>query len=162
MAHPGVRMRVIGCGSAVRGDDAAGLLVARRLRELGIPAREVEGELTAVLDAFEGSQDVLLVDAMAGGGRVGSVRSWDGLPAGMRRRAGTSSHGLGVAEALDLARALGRLPRRVRIYGIEAGRVDPGGAVSPAVAAAVEKLARRIAARWAGRGARRRGLARRR
>jgi Ni,Fe-hydrogenase maturation factor len=39
-----VEYRIIGCGNAERGDDAAGLLLVRRLRELGVDAHEHSGE----------------------------------------------------------------------------------------------------------------------
>ncbi len=43
-------MMIIGCGNSDRSDDAAGLLVARRLRELGIDARELSGDMLGLLD----------------------------------------------------------------------------------------------------------------
>jgi hydrogenase maturation protease len=60
------------------------------------------------------------------------------LPAGLFR---VSTHRFGLADALELARALGRLPPRVVVYGIEGSRFAPGRPMSPAVAAAVERLA---------------------
>jgi hypothetical protein len=50
-----------------------------------------------------------------------------------------------VAEAVELGRALGRLPPSLRIYGIEAGQFELGSPPSREVLAAVEELARRIA-----------------
>lgn len=47
-----------------------------------------------------------------------------------------STHAFGLAEAVELARTLGLLPRRMAIYAIEAGGFDPGAALSPAVVAA--------------------------
>ncbi len=139
-------MRIIGCGSADRGDDAAGLMVARRLRELGIPAREIPGDASALLEVLGGSDEVILVDAVVTGAAAGAVTVWEGRPSGLLRSAGLSSHGLGLGEALDLARALGRLPRRVRVYGIEGASFERGGGVSPAVRKAVEEVAGRITA----------------
>ncbi len=146
-------MRIIGCGSAERGDDEAGLLVARRLRALGVPALELPGEAWALLQAWSGSDDVIVVDAVATGAAAGTVSAWEGRPSGLVRGAGVSSHGLGLAVALDLARVLGRLPRRLRIYGIEGERFERGGKASPAVRQAVEEVARRIAAEVAPRPA---------
>jgi hydrogenase maturation protease len=48
-----------------------------------------------------------------------------------------SSHGLGVTEALELARALSVLPPLVTVVGIEAGQVGAGEPLSDAVRAAV-------------------------
>ncbi len=55
-----------------------------------------------------------------------------------------SSHSPGVAEGIETARALGRLPVSLTVYGIEAEHVDPGDDVTPAVGEAVEEVARAI------------------
>lgn len=138
--------RIICCGNADRGDDAAGLLVARRLQAIGIPAREESGEGLALMASWEGADDVILVDAVMTGATPGSVQVWDARTAPLIRDAFLcSTHGFGVAEAIELARALGRLPVRLRIYGIEARDFAPGAAPSAAVLEAVEQLARQIA-----------------
>jgi len=51
---------VLGCGNPDRGDDAAGRLVARRLGELGIEARENSGDALALLDAWQGADEVVV------------------------------------------------------------------------------------------------------
>ena len=63
-----------------------------------------------------------------------------------------SSHGMGVFEAVGLARALGRLPRRLWIVGIEGERFDLGAPTSAAVLAGTEVAARLVAERWGGDG----------
>jgi len=45
---------ILGCGNPDRSDDAAGILVARRLRELGIPAEEFIGDAPELIDAWSG------------------------------------------------------------------------------------------------------------
>jgi hydrogenase maturation protease len=40
---------------------------------------------------------------------------------------------MGVADAIDLARALGRLPKQVVLYGIEIESVESGASLSEAV-----------------------------
>jgi len=137
---------VIGCGNVYGGDDAAGPMVARRLRELGLEAREHGGEGLDLIECWRGTEDVILVDAVITGAEPGTVTVWDvhsvPVETGWFR---CSSHTLGVGEALRLARALGRLPARIRVYGIEAVRFEPGAGLTPAVAAAVEQAARMIA-----------------
>jgi len=139
-------VRIICCGALERGDDGAGVLVARRLCELGVPALLESGEASGLVEALSGCDDVVLVDAVVTGAPLGTVRTWEGRPDGLLRRSGPSSHQLGLDVALDLARALGRLPRRLRIHGIEGRRFGAGEAPSPEVVAAVEEVARRIAA----------------
>jgi hydrogenase maturation protease len=137
---------VIGIGNAYRGDDAAGLVVARALRARGVEAVEPEGEPVALLDAFAGHDEVVLVDAVRSGVTPGTVHRVDvstaPLPAELE--GAPSTHTLGLGEAIELARALDRLPRRVVVFGIEGERFAAGTELSPAVAAAVEPLIEEI------------------
>jgi hydrogenase maturation protease len=134
---------VIGVGSP-HGDDAAGLAVAERLAgrlpaDVEILARDRPG-LDLVLD-LRGADAVVIVDAVRGGeGPPGSVRRV--APDRLASRRELSTHALGVADALALAKALGSLPPRLGIVTVEAG--DPPGdahsdALSHAVAAALHR-----------------------
>lgn len=142
---------LLGMGNPLRGDDAAGLLVARAVRERG-PAgwavRELEGEPVDLVDAWEGAERVVVVDAVAPAGEPGRVRCFDAaegpLPAEL---AGASTHVLGLAEAVELARALERMPDRLAVVGIEAQGFALGAEPSPAVRAAAERVAERLL-RW--------------
>jgi hydrogenase maturation protease len=138
-------MRIIGCGNRERSDDAAGVLVAERLRELGVEAETLTGEALALIEAWSGAHDVIVVDAVATGSPVGTVQVWEARPCLLPARSSTSTHGFGVAEAIELARTLDRLPQRLRVYGIEGRQFDPGSDVSPEVKCAVEEVARQIA-----------------
>ncbi len=55
-----------------------------------------------------------------------------------------SSHGLGLAEAVELARALGQLPRSCVVYAIEGESFAVGAPLSPPVATAVADVAARL------------------
>jgi hydrogenase maturation protease len=144
-------MRIIGCGNRERGDDAAGVLVAERLRELGVESADVEaktcrGEATEVMDAWGAEDHVIVVDAVVTGASAGTVHRWDGeVPRG---NGGTSAstHGLGVGEAIQLAKALGRSPKSLRVYGIEGKQFDRGCEISFEVKRAVESVAQQISA----------------
>jgi hydrogenase maturation protease len=58
---------------------------------------------------------------------------------------GSSTHDLGLQEALTLANTLGDLPPYVVIYGIELGTIQHGLELSPKVAEAVHTVVNRIA-----------------
>jgi len=135
-------MLILGCGNPDRADDAAGLLVAARLRELGIDARTHGGDMLALIDEWSSEGEVILVDAVVSGAARGAITTWDARKAGLPAHCfPCSTHALGVAEAVELARALGLLPRKLIVYGIEAINFEPGGPLSPEVAAAVGRLA---------------------
>jgi hydrogenase maturation protease len=134
-------MKIIGCGNLERGDDAAGILVARRLREWGMDARET----TSLFDAWDVGDDVVLVDAMSSGRKTGTIAVWEGTEFSRPLQLRASTHDFGLAEAIGLARALDRTPIRLRVYGIEGRRFGIGSALSPEVAKAVEAVSLRIA-----------------
>jgi hydrogenase maturation protease len=141
---------VLGIGNADRGDDAAGPAVARRLRSLqstGIVVIEHGGEATALIMQMDGAERVFLIDACVSGARPGTIRRFDvgaaPVPAAVL---GLSSHGFGVAAAVELARALGQLPRQCVIYTIEGASFEIGARLSPQVAAAIAEVAGQVRA----------------
>ena len=143
-------MILIGVGNAWRGDDGAGLAVARRVRELspaGVEVREVEGDATALVEAWSGAEGVVVVDAAESGATPGTVRRFDArtrpLPVRSLR---SSTHAFGVSDAIELARALSRLPDRLDVYAIEGASFVAGDRLSPAVERAVAELASELSA----------------
>ncbi|MFZ0800591.1 MAG: hydrogenase maturation protease [Terriglobales bacterium] len=138
--------RIIGCGNPDRGDDAAGVLVARRLRMLGIEAEEQSGESVSLMAAWQGCETVIVVDALCSNHAPGEVTIWDACANPLPKAAlQCSTHAFGLYEAVELARALNRLPDRLSIYGIEGKQFAPGARPSPEVEKAVEAVARQIA-----------------
>ena len=89
---------------------------------------------------------ITVVDAMVTGSPPGSILFWDAGAAPLSRETfRCSTHALGVAEAVELARALGKLPPQLGIFGIEGAGFEAGAPPSREVLRAVEKLAKRIA-----------------
>ena len=134
---------LIGVGNAERGDDAAGLAVAEAVRRAappGVSVLALSGEAASLIEAWSGAERVLLVDSCSGAGAPGRVRRFEAaarpLPARWLR---ASTHSLGVAEAIELARSLGRLPARFTVYGIEASTFE-GRGLSAEVSDAVARL----------------------
>jgi len=138
--------RIIGCGNRHRMDDAAGVLVAERLRQLGISANVQLGSAFELVESWYRDEDVILVDAVVTGSPVGTVHVWNGQPLKVPSNPQVSSHGFGVAEAINLARILQLLPRTLSVYGIEGKQFGIGETVSPEVLASVEHVAQQIAA----------------
>ena len=139
------RRLVIGVGNPYAGDDGAGRAVARRLSsrsDCAFEVREGSGEATSLMSAWTGFDDVVLVDACRGAGPPGSVHRFgpDDV-ARVARLQHASTHSLGVAAAIGLARALGALPSRLVIYAIEASHSREGeGGLSPEVERAVHEV----------------------
>ncbi len=139
---------VVGVGNEMRGDDGVGLAVVRALSGTvpeGVAVLECEGEPVSLLSAWEGHERAIVVDATQSDAEPGTIRrivAADGpLPPAL---AGSSTHLLGLADAVELARALKRLPAATIVYGIEGASFDTGTGLSAPVAAAAEKVAAAI------------------
>lgn len=141
-----MRARIIGCGNLDRGDDAAGLLVARRLRALGIEAEEQSGESFSLMECWQGFATVILVDAVCTDHAPGEVSIWDASTGPLPKTAlQCSTHAFGLYEAVELARTLDRLPDKLLIYGIEGKEFAPGTQPLAEVENAVGVVAEQIA-----------------
>lgn len=152
---------VIGCGNPLRGDDAVGIEVVRRLAETRLPdwVRCLDAGtsgLEVVLAMREAGQ-VVLIDAAVGPhdspSRPGTIheRSPEDLPkATADPGSGISTHALRWDQALALARALTgeRHLSAIRCYLIEGDSFGYGEPLSPPVAAAAESLAASLAAEF--------------
>jgi len=142
------KILVIGVGNAYRHDDAAGLMVARRLKEQALSSYEVHeqiGEGTALMDLWKDAGRVVVVDGVRAGAVSGTIHRFHAnprpLPATIFR---DSTHAFGLIEAVELSRALRQLPSKLVIYGIEGENFEAGIGLSPAVLGAVNDLARRL------------------
>lgn len=128
---------VVGLGNPLRRDDAAGILAARRLTQVapGLSVLEASGEGAGLMDAWAGRECVYLIDAVRAGGEPGRLHRLDAhereIPSDFFHY---STHAFSLAEAVELARALGELPARLVIYGIEGCDFGTGEGLSPAVA----------------------------
>ena len=130
----------------MRGDDAAGLEAVRRLHDEGGLDGDVELILhdtdgVDLIERWRGARAVVILDAVRSGAPPGTVHRFvaaaNPLPAAL---APASSHAIGVAEGIELARALDRLPAALIVYGVEGERFDTGTGLSETVRAALGPL----------------------
>ena len=145
---------VVGLGQPDRGDDAVGPEVARTVASRRLPGVLVveRDEPADLMDTWTGHDGVVVVDAVRSGAVPGTIHVLDAgaasAPLSLRAWAATGrggTHALGLAAVVELARALGRLPERVVVVGVEVARLDHGVPLSPDVAAAVAPAADRVA-----------------
>ena len=93
------------------------------------------------MDAWQDAQSVILVDAVQSGAAPGTIHRLDASSVPVPSRFfHYSTHAFSVAEAVELARALGQLPPRLILYGIEGRDFSSGEELSPEVAGAVNEL----------------------
>ncbi|NUN48277.1 MAG: hydrogenase maturation protease [Candidatus Brocadiae bacterium] len=141
------RVLAIGVGNELRRDDGAGLETVRRLRgQAGLEVREVRGDLSVLAGEWERADRVFLVDAVRSGSAPGTLHRFDAgaspLPAVFARG---STHAIGIAGAVELARALGRLPAALVVFGIEGRDFGHGEGLTPEVERGVAAAVLRIA-----------------
>jgi hydrogenase maturation protease len=139
------RVVVIGVGNQFRRDDGAGPQLVAGLRQRapdGVEFLVSDGDPAGIIEAWDGAALAIVVDAVhidpAAPGRLYRLILDRDAPAPYRT---VSSHGLGLGEAIGLAQALGRMPSRLIVHGVEAGDLGPGTGLTPAVAAATVRLA---------------------
>ena len=138
-----MRTVIVGIGNDFRGDDGAGLAVARILKGLSSPEIEVfelNGEVTRVLDHLHEFDAAFFIDAVQPRQSPGTIYRFDAsqepLPGLHNHR---STHGINLGSLVELARAQGILPHRMIVYGIEAASSEHGASLTQEVDAAVRK-----------------------
>jgi hydrogenase maturation protease len=144
------RRVVIGIGNPDRGADGVGrratYLLRARVPE-DVRVLESAGEATDVLEYLQTADVAYVIDAAVSGAPAGTIRRFDCAVGALPQSAlQVSTHGFGPVEAIELARALGRLPRACVVYAIEADSVGAGEGLSAALQRAAEQVAARVAA----------------
>lgn len=140
---------VIGFGNLLMGDDAVGIHVIRELANLSLPpdVELVDGAVASfeALSDARGSAEIIVVDALAGGGQPGSLYRISPDDLGDVAATGNFSlHQFSLSEAIYLTKQLGPMPPML-IYGIEPGQLDLGLELSAPVEQAVKRAAALIA-----------------
>jgi hydrogenase maturation protease len=159
---------VIGLGNPILGDDGVGWKVVDELERRVGDGRARAGAVEldrmsvgglALMERLVGYERAILVDAVLGNDRLGTV--WSRPLQAVATRPGShldSAHDASLAEAIEAGRALGaRLPDEITVVGIAVRRVDEfderlSAPVAGAVDTAVETVARLLATSPEGAG----------
>lgn len=132
--------RIVGLGTLLSSDDEIGLaLVSALAREKGFEKRclllENCDAATVAASLIEWHHSVLLVDAAAMGIAPGEYRFFaDSDASVILKNSSVSTHGLGLAEGLELARVLG-FDQSVYIFGVQPFNLAPGQGLTPEMTA---------------------------
>jgi hydrogenase maturation protease len=136
---------VIGVGNRDRGDDAAGPVVCDQLRaRLGsttaIRTFVCEGSILDLALHWQHDDHVIIVDAMQPGTEPGRIVMLDATTDALPTPGAVSTHEIDVSIAIELARAIGRMPAQLLLIGIEAGQTDWAARPSAPVDAAIDAV----------------------
>lgn len=137
------RQIVIGIGNQYRSDDGVGIVIARRIRHWTDRFRVVEasGEGASLMEVWADQDHVVVVDAVRSGSAPGRIHRLDANAVSIPSEFfNYSTHAFSIAEAVEMARALGTLPKRLVIYGIEGKSFAAGTSLSPEVANVVDQV----------------------
>jgi hydrogenase maturation protease len=140
---------VIAIGNPYRSDDGAGGAVLTSLRaRFGHDSRvrlvELDGESVRLVQAWEGSSTVWIVDAVRSGRPFGSFHEIDATrladldDTGARLGGG---HLMGLGEAVELATVLELLPPCLRVLGVEGESFENGEGLSVSTQRGVDDAA---------------------
>jgi len=150
----GGRRVVIGIGNEYRRDDGFGPAVVTKLAELDssgplpytVDLAISDGEPTRLIDLWTGADLAVVVDAVRDGADHGGHRYellLDEL-AGLAEGRSANSHRISLGSTVELAQALGRLPRQLVVLAVGGREFGFGTGLTPEVAAAVEPIVQRV------------------
>jgi len=145
-----LRTLILGLGNPILSDDAAGLQAARQLYKLmgGQDVDLVEASLAGMqtVQLLSGYDRAVVIDVVQDETSVGEV--WRLDSADLEGGLSTSSHGIGLGQALRLARLMGLpVPEQMLIYAIGAADTHTfGERLTPQLGQALPAVVRWIAA----------------
>jgi hydrogenase maturation protease len=151
--NPGQRTVVIGVGNEFRRDDGAGPEVIARLRALqpgdaslsGVTLALSDGEPGRLIDLWADARLAVVVDAVRDTGVLPG--HWHQLAAGALADmvdGAASSHSIGLSDAVELARVLGRVPARLTVLAVAGRDFGFGAGLTAEVATAVGELVEQV------------------
>ncbi|MCR4417781.1 MAG: hydrogenase maturation protease [Ignavibacteria bacterium] len=140
-----MRQKIIGIGNEFRSDDAVGLIVARKLKELypDFDIIESDGNGTDLLNYFQNYDKLIIIDAAISEnpediGRIKEIKVTDDLDFSEINL--FSSHAFSLLSALRLAKQLNILPKELYLYLIFSNNFSFGQEISQKVKESSEKI----------------------
>lgn len=139
---------VIGVGNDLRNDDAAGLLAVRKLKSytnINADVVESDGDGAKLMEMWKDYDNVILIDAVSFDSKSGTVHVLDAGKERFPKEVSIhSSHLFSVAEAIETARVLGKLPKMLTVYGVEGKSFELGTEVSGEVIKGIDEIIKLI------------------
>jgi hydrogenase maturation protease len=148
MHSPATHTAVVGMGNLLMGDEGLGIHALHLLRaegagEAAVSLIDAGTDAWAALWQARGCEHLVLIDAVRGGQRPGTLHrlALEELDA---RADAMSLHDVTLVRLLELENALGRGPARARLVGMEPGRIEPGTELSPTCRRALSELVQAV------------------
>ncbi|MEN3039158.1 MAG: hydrogenase maturation protease [Candidatus Kryptonium sp.] len=140
---------IVGIGNVFRGDDSIGILIARFLRRYcfadSVKIIGFDLSFDDLIEIWDDFGIVILIDAIESADKAGTIYRFEPtsevLPAEVRF---FSTHTLGLAEYIQLGKAIKALPVKLIIYGIVGKNFWIGAPISNEVKSSCRKVIQRI------------------
>lgn len=139
---------IVGVGNPLRGDDAIGILTTRFLKKCfreNVKIIGVDISFDELIQIFGDYELVIFIDAVKSEGSPGKIYRLkfgvDKIPAQLEF---FSTHSIGLIEYIEIAKALGKLPGELVIYGIVGRDFNVGSSISREVKVSCKKIVREI------------------
>jgi len=143
------RIKVISVGNDLYGDDGIGnavLLVLEQMPEMkNIELIDGATDALGLIDHFENTEHIILVDAAQMGEVPGTVRVFpkDEVKLNIKMDHLTV-HGISLAETFDIAKAVDKLPKKVTIIGVEPKNIGISEKLSDVVTQSIPEIVSHI------------------
>lgn len=144
------RVVIVGVGNVLLKDEGIGVHVARAIREMGPASSDHEvqvidgGTSPDALDAAEGADKLIIVDAAQGGGEPGAVYRFRPDDVSAEPRLLTSLHDLGLLDSLRMMELVGKQPRETVIIAVEPAEIDWGLELTPLLKEKLPEIVRLV------------------
>ena len=141
-------IKILGIGSPF-GDDQAGWRVVELLKDHVFMQPNIYEYVemaccdrpgTRLIELMYNTNRVFLIDAVKSGNTIGLIHRLKNDEI-QELNCLMSTHHVGVAEALQLGRALNELPENIILYGIEIDNIELHSTISEAVEQAIKQVA---------------------
>lgn len=140
-------IKILGIGSSF-GDDQAGWKVIEILKNKLLKQSDIYQNIeleysdrpgSRLIELIKGFDNVYLIDAVKTGSDIGTICRLQNQEIEEYKNL-MSTHHIGVAQALQLARALNELPKNIILYGIEIDNSELCSTLSKVVEQAVNQV----------------------
>lgn len=143
------KVKVIAVGNDLYGDDGVGTAVIEMLGQIpemkGIELVNGATDALGLIDHFDDTEHVILIDAAQMGEKPGTVKVFSKDEVKLKIKMDhLTVHGMSLAEAFDIAKAIDKLPEKITIIGIEPENIGISEKLSDVVAESIPDVIAQI------------------
>jgi hydrogenase maturation protease len=143
------KLKIVAVGNDLYGDDGIGNAVLNALKQIP-EMKEIElidgaTDALGLIDHFEGTEHIIIVDAAQMGEKPGTVKVFSREEVKLKIKMDhLSVHGISLAETFDIAQAVDSLPEKITIIGIEPKNIGISETLSDVVTKSIPEVVSNI------------------